>query len=615
MIKNGTKVKDSLYGVKLVLFMLFLSMLFSYATYNIFESYMPKNFAAIGVSKKSVYLLKSKETQKIFVKFGIGDEVYIERLKNFAKFIKDISYEAKIIEEDKISSLKEGDILILLDTLSLNSDTQNKIKTFLQKGGNLLFNYNTSFSDEDAKFIGDKFLNSITGLKFNKEFNYIDIKKEGGYLTPKLLSPLTSFNKNGKRLELILYDDIPIFEAPKNLKPDLLLTNFTQSQTPLLDNDLNMISLKKAGMLWHGYFQKGKWAYFNFPSYAFIESKESIPQFQNLIKGIFNFFENPVVIRKYPYIDTDNIMFISEDTEYKFENLRRFSSLSQKYQIPVTAFLVGYLAKENPEVVKEASNNPFLEFGSHSYSHKKIVGKSDEYIKKETIGSKDLIEKISGRKVRGFRPPREEIDEKMYQYLNEGGYKYVMEKEKDVLMPFFGYKNIMTIPRHGIDDYIYLINLDWDQEKILNQILKEATILKYLNGIYTLSIHTHLLAYGKNINILEKFFRFLKNNPDFKPLKGYDIYKRVLLAKNIDLSYTITRKNIIVVIKNKNRESVKDFTFKLYPDNATKLGNIVPEISNVKINYTKQKEGAYKVIIKELKPNSKLTLFIRYKTS
>ncbi len=615
MTKNGIKVKDNLYGLKLLALMFFLSMLFSYAAYNIFESYMPKNFSTIGVREKKVYLLKSKETQKIFVKFGIGDEVYLERLKNFSNFLKEISYEAKIAEEKEIASLKKGDILVVLDALSLSSFSENEIKSFLRRGGNLLFNYNVSFSDENGNFTGDKFLNSITGLKFSKDFNYLQLKKEGGYLTPKLLSPLTSFNENGKRMELILYDDLPVFTAPENLKPDFLLTNFTQSQTPLLENDLNMISLKKAGMVWHGYYGKGKWVYFNFPSYSLTESKESAPLYKNMIKGAFRFFENPVIIRKYPFVDTQNIIFVSEDTEYKFENLKRFSDLSKKYEIPVTAFLVGYLAEKNEKIVKEAASNPFLEFGSHSYSHKKITGKSDEYIKKEIIGSKKLIEKLSGKKVRGFRPPREEIDEKMYEYLNEGGYKYVMEKEKGVLMPFFEYKNIMTIPRHGIDDYIYLINLDWDQKKILNQILKEATVLRYLNGIYTLSVHTHLLSYGKNINILEKFFKFLKKHPSFTPLSGYEIYKRVLLGKNIDLSYSISRKNIMVTIKNENEERVKNFTFKIYPDDTLKLEAVTPEISGVKIKYLKNKDGTYTITVKELKPDSKLTLFIRYKTS
>ena len=576
---------------------------------------MPKNFAMLNISKNKLYILKSKETQKVFVKFGIGDEVYLNRLKNFSSFLKDISYQSEIIEDKDIPSLKKGDILILLDTLSLNEKTKKEIKEFLKRGGNLLFNYNVAFSNEKGEFEGDKFLNSITGLKFSKDFNYLQLKKEGGYLTPKLLSPLTSFNENGKRMELLLYDDIPIFKSPKNLSPDVLLTNYTQSQTPLLDDKLTMISLKKAGMVWHGYLGKGKWVYFNFPSYSLTEIKSSVPEYKKLIKGFLHFFENPAVIRKYPYIDTDNVMFISEDTEYKFENLKRFSALSLKYQIPVTAFLVGFLAEKNQNIVEEAAKNPYLEFGSHSYSHKKIVGESDEYIKKETVGSKLLIEKLSGKKVRGFRPPREEIDLKMYKYLNEGEYKYVMEQEKDTLLPYFGYKNIMTIPRHGIDDYVYLINLDWDQKEILEQILKEATILKYLNGIYTLSIHTHLLAYGKNINILEKFFKFLKENPDFKTLNGYQIYKRVLWAKNIDLSYSTTKKNIIVTIHNNNQESVKNFTFNIYPDKTVSLGGIVSEISGVKINYLQNKDGTYTVTVKELKPDSKLTLFIRYKTS
>ncbi len=612
MTKSSAKIQESYYGVKLALLLILLSMIFSYATYNIMEQYMPKNFAILNIAQKRVYLLKSLSTEKVFVKYGVGSEIYEERIKKFADFLKKLSYDVKIIKTDKIKSLQSGDKLVLIDTLALESGVKEDIKSFLKKGGNLLFNYNVAFSDENAKFIGDRFLNSITGLKFSKDYNYLDLKKEGGYLTPKLLSPVTLFNTKGKRMDLVLYDNIPVFDAPSFLEPDVLLTNYTQSQTPLIDKTLSMISLKKAGMMWHGYYEKGKWVYFNFPSYSFFEAPKSTPYFEKLIKGAFNFLQKDVIIRKYPFLDKENVMFTSEDTEYKFENLLRFSNLSKKYDIPVTAFLVGYLTKEYPGIVKKASQNPLLEFGSHSFSHKKITGQSDDYVKKETIGSKKVIEQISGKKVRGFRPPREEIDKKMEHYLSKGGYKYVMEKEKDVLFPFMNDENLMTIPRHGIDDYTYLMNLDWDQKTITNQILKEATVLRYLNGIYTLSVHTHLISYGSNINILENFFKFLKEHPDFSPLSGYELYKRVLLVKNIDITWNITNKNIIVTVKNANPQNIKDFTFKIYPSKSIVLDTIASEMSGVVLDYKKLDDDTYTVKVADIKPHSSLTFFINY---
>ncbi len=610
LIEKGIK-KSGLYGVKLAFLILLLTLIFSYATYNILEKYLPENFAVINISKDKIYILKSDSTLKLFLKYGISKDIYEERLQKFANLLKELSYKPLFIEEKDIDKLHSNDKLALIDTLALRSETASKIKKFIKNGGKILFNYNVAFSDENAKFIGDKFLNSITNLKSNKEYNYINLKKEGGYLSVKILSPITKFNTNGRRMDLILYDNIPIFNSPDNLKPDAILTNYTQSQTPLIENKFNMLSIKKAGAIWHGEYGDGKWVYFSFPSYALFEAKESVKSFKNLIKGMLNYLNNDVIIRKYPFIDAKNAIFISEDTEYKFENLIRFSNLSQKYKIPVTAFLVGFLTKEHQDIVKKASKNPFLEFGSHSYSHKKIVGKSDEYIKKEIVGSKELIEKISGKKVFGFRPPREEIDDKMRYYLKKGGYKYVLEQEKDYLLP---YKNedLMTIPRHGVDDYTYLMNLDWDSKQILSHIIKEASVLKYLNGIYTLSIHTHLIAYGNNIKILEDFFKFLKSHKDFTTLNGYEIYKKLKLNQNISLSKTISAKNIIVTIKNNNKEEVKNFTFEIFPSKKLILKTITSEISGVNMLFKKKKDGNYIVTIDSLKPKSSLILFISY---
>ncbi len=611
MIEKTQKIESRFYGVKLALLILLLSILFSYATYNILERYMPKDFAFLPQQKEKVYILKSKSTQKLLLKYGISDEIYSSRIEKFKNLLRELSYEPKVIDSKDIQKLSKGDKLFLIDTLALSKKSKNEVKEFLKRGGNLLLNYNAGFSDENAKFVGDKFLREITKLKFNKDYNYIDLKKEGGYLSVKLLSPLTKFNPIGKRMDLILYDNLPIFDSPAHLKPDVLITNYTQSQTPFIEDKYTMLSIKKAGAMWHGVYEKGKWVYFSFPSYAFFESSQSQQDYKNLMKGILNYFKKDAIIRKYPFIDKKNAIFISEDTEYKFKNIERFSSLSQKYQIPVTAFLVGYLAEQNKKTLKKAAKNPFLEFGSHSYSHKKIAGECESYIKKEIIGSKNLIEKITGKKVYGFRPPREEIDDIMRKYLTEGGYKYMMEQEKSYLLPIPGQK-LMTIPRHGVDDYTYLMNLDWDKNQILSHIIKEASILKYLNGIYTLSVHTHLISYGSNIDILENFFKFLKKHKDFSPLNGYQIYKRLSLNQNIEIQDSITNKNIIVTIKNANDEEVKNFTFKIFPSKI-KLGAIASEINGVKLSYEKTKDGNYIVKIDSLKPKSSLTLFISYK--
>ena len=388
------------------------------------------------------------------------------------------------------------------------------------------------------------------------------------------------------------------------------MTNWEIISTPLINN--KPIPLENAGTIWHGMHGKGSWIYCSFPLSSFLDMH--INDFSLLILNIINYLHNDISLAKYPYIDTKKAIFISEDTEYKYENMINYAYLAQKYKIDTTLFCVASLAERHKDITREAATLSHIEIGSHSYFHKKIVGENEETVKKEIVYSKEVLEKISNTKVYGFRPPREEIDEKMAYWLKKAGYTYVMEKAKEYLLPKEEIDGLITIPRHGTDDYIYLINLDWNEDKILNRIIFELNFLTTLNALYTLSTHTHLLNYGKNIKVIEKFFKYVSERKDIKTIKGKDLAKRAKLFKNIHLSYTKTFNQIFIEIKNGNYEEVKNFTFRLYWHNLKKIGEIKSEILNIKVEEIQRdnKEKFCDICVQKLKPNSNLTLILPY---
>jgi len=566
----------SLLTLALIFFLLAISGLLIYQL-------LPKiseNFTFnIDIKHKTVKILLSNETINYLNNIGINPNAYQNNISEFLNKLKNSGIETKIIHEKDLINLNKNDILIAFDTYAVSEFAKKEIEKFLKNGGNLIFNYRFAYFNENGAFLKDAEIEKIT--KFIKTTDTIT-KSQAPFFITKIISPINT-KQNDYRQDFVFYDPLPLFHS--DYVPDMLMTNWNVSLTPILNK--KHISVYDDGIAWHGFYGKGKWFYFSFPMYVFLDMKENY--FKNLFGSIINYFKNPISIAKYPYLNTPNAVFISEDTEYQYPYAINFANLAKEKDINVTLFCVAKLANEYQNLTKKISTYKNCEIGSHSYSHIKIVGTNDKIMKREIIYSKKLIEKIIGKKIYGFRPPREEIDKKMEDYINKAGYVYIMEKTKPYLLPQEEHKGFFTIPRHGTDDYIYLIDTDWSKKQILQNIINETNFLTAINGIYTLIIHTHLLSYKTNITILAEYFDYLNNHKNLFPQKGIDIVKKVKLTKNIHFDISQNINTIILSIYNNNKEALINPTFRIYWPNV-KIKKIVPEVINYKISIVKNNE-------------------------
>ena len=533
--------------------------------------------AANAGSGQTVYILSSAHSAMLYEKSGSSADAYASKIEALSKYLAGIGYGSEVVGESKVGSLPKDAVLFVVDSPALADETKAALKRFIKRGGSLFFNFTTGFSSREGKYEGDRFVNEITGLKLSPELGFLSFRGDGAlFMTPKLLSPLSTYLNDGTSLTLILYDKIP-FYLSKGIKPDLYATAFSQA-TPVVDTQESFrMRPDEAGLGWHGYYGRGRWVYTSFPIYAFSENPEQKEEFKRLFAGIVEFLSRRAVAVKYPYIDMKSAIFISEDTEYKFENFERFADLAKEYRIPVTAFMVASLAQraEFAPMLERIRRNPYVEFASHSTSHKQIVGRENSYVEQETKGSKDIIDGLSARPIVGFRPPREELDDLMKEYLSEGGFRYILGETRGHLYPKFDreWPSLLYIPRHGTDDYSYLVNLDWSREEILRQIIKEANFVTDMNGIFTLSIHTHLFSYGTNIEILRDFFDYLKRHPGLKPLFGSTLYRKIYLASAVTLKSESDSDRIVLRVVNTNSEPVENLHIKIFknPDEPLSL--------------------------------------------
>ncbi len=602
------KSEKDWYGIKLTLFMIILLVVLASSSFYLIQNYFSKSFLSLS-KRKTIYFLRSDTVQNMYQKYQMDYENYISRVKEFETMAQTQGYITKEIYTDEIKNLPKESIIVALDMTALTNKEIKNIENFVSNGGKLLFNYTSGFLNEDLLYRKNTLVKDITGFTLDPKINLIKPDpKSGIFFTVRLTSVFANYLPNGQAVSLNIYDPFPIYTNTNNNEADAYLTNWSQTKylniTPT--HELTKI---QSSVLWHGSKGKGKWIYFSFASSCFLDMKRT--NFNKLYHKMFQYLENIAILIPYPYITTDNIIFVSEDTEYKFENLQHFNETSKKYHFPVTAFCVAKLAEQYPDIVFKAAQSPYMEIGSHSYSHTKIVGSNDTKYLKETIGSKEVLEKITHKKVYGFRAPREEIDSKLIQDLIKGGYKYILNEGDNLLSPYFQ-EGILIIPRHGTDDYSYLIRLDWNSDEILANMIKEMHITSALNGIYTLSTHTHLMNFGDNIKILDHFFAYISQHKKFTPMNGKMLYDTISKSKNLHLSTKITQKKIIITLKNDTKTQIKDLHLIVETDPNITLKKIESEIVGLKTTLKKETQNKYLVIINSLKPSSESVFFINY---
>jgi len=602
------------YGLKMLLLIgvLFsiMALMFNKIQQSDPQPIITPNYTMPVVTNKPIYILKSYATAVTYQKNNLDKNNYIDKVEQFNKYIKKLGYKTISVDEDKVGTLPNDALLFIPDAIALSLHAKTDIKSFLNNGGNLFFNNSCGFSDEKGSYIGDNFVKEITSLGLSKNKNFATFK-DGVVFTQRLLSPIDNKYK-GEILETSIYDPVPIFISSQDKEADILLTTYSLANPPLAKDGRDDFTTEESGVAWHGYYGKGKWFYMNIPSYVFYDVAEKDNPYNSVMNSILNFLSSDVIIETLPFIDKEKIVFISEDTEYKFKNFKKFADLAQAHHVPVTAFIVSSLAqkKEHQTMMREIARNPYVEFASHSHNHKKIIETNATYVTQETAGSKTIIDRYSSQPIVGFRPPREELDLEMKKQLRGSGFRYILSKTQRYMYPKFDekYRDLLIIPRHGTDDYSYLINLDWDQNQIVNQIKKETNFVTALDAIFTLSIHTHLFAYNSNINIVKEYFKYLNENPQFQPLNGREIAKRVIEHANIDINYKKSGNLITLEIDNRNTNPVENFSCKLFKNPNIKTKSIRCDETPGSKN-TKNPEATV-IQLKHLKPSSKTIVYI-----
>jgi polysaccharide deacetylase family protein (PEP-CTERM system associated) len=85
-------------------------------------------------------------------------------------------------------------------------------------------------------------------------------------------------------------------------------------------------------------------------------------------------------------------------------NVEKILALFTRYKTKATFFTLGHVAERTPEVVRIIRQEGH-EIASHGYGHLQVYKQNRDEFLRDLLRSKDLIEKIIGEKVIGYRAP------------------------------------------------------------------------------------------------------------------------------------------------------------------------------------------------------------------
>lgn len=91
-----------------------------------------------------------------------------------------------------------------------------------------------------------------------------------------------------------------------------------------------------------------------------------------------------------------------------------------------TFFVTGESVEARPEVLRRIAADPRMEIGGHSLTHPDLRTVSDEQARAEVVECQELVEKVSGRSVRLYRPPSGQADARTRRWTSESGQAIVM---------------------------------------------------------------------------------------------------------------------------------------------------------------------------------------------
>ena len=106
-------------------------------------------------------------------------------------------------------------------------------------------------------------------------------------------------------------------------------------------------------------------------------------------------------------------------TPYEYDE--KVIEILLREKVPATLFLSGRWVEKNVEKATFLASQPQFEIANHGFYHANMTEKPDDRVKQELVRTQSIIEKLTGKRPRYFRPPYGEVDERVAKLAAEAG--------------------------------------------------------------------------------------------------------------------------------------------------------------------------------------------------
>ena len=97
----------------------------------------------------------------------------------------------------------------------------------------------------------------------------------------------------------------------------------------------------------------------------------------------------------------------------------------RREHVPATFFVLGFRSEQFPHLVRRMTAEGH-EIGNHGFYHERIIGKPDEWVRKDVLRADQVIRKASGVNPVLYRPPGGMIDLHEILMLHREGHPVIL---------------------------------------------------------------------------------------------------------------------------------------------------------------------------------------------
>lgn len=133
---------------------------------------------------------------------------------------------------------------------------------------------------------------------------------------------------------------------------------------------------------------------------------------------------NKRLVPIYKVARDDKMISITLDGTWGADYTDRILEILRDNEVKITFFFAGYWLEKYPEMVKKIASEGH-EIENHSYTHPHFNQLSNQEIEKEVSSTSKLIEDLTGKKPRFFRPPFGEYNNNVIKKISEMGYQVI----------------------------------------------------------------------------------------------------------------------------------------------------------------------------------------------